>query len=103
MQQYPTQIQRALRELERELWKLDRSFAEWRIGSVGSGELVYRVHAHDTGPARELFKPQSLPRSNVSEHVRHDVAGEQSSKDTYDEYTQTILVIVQKGVAVLPL
>ena len=44
------------RELQRELLKLDRSFAAWRAGQIGSGELSHRVHQYDSGPSRELFK-----------------------------------------------
>jgi hypothetical protein len=65
MSDYPKPIKRLLREylaeayereLHRELTKLDRSFAEWRAGKIGSGELSYRVHQYETGPSRELFK-----------------------------------------------
>ena len=65
MQQYPKNIKRLLREymgeayereLHRELTKLDRSFAEWRDGKIGSGELGYRVHQYEAGPSRELYK-----------------------------------------------
>ena len=64
MRDYPKHIKRVLRELraeaheralERELRKLDESFAAWRVGEIGSGELSYRVHQYDTGPARKLF------------------------------------------------
>lgn len=53
MTDYPKPIKKLLRkylaeayeaELKRELTKLDRSFAEWRAGKIGSGELSYRVH-----------------------------------------------------------
>ena len=59
MLDYPKHIKRSLRqlmaeaherELQRELAKLDRSFAEWREGRITSGELSYRVHQYDTGP-----------------------------------------------------
>ncbi|MFZ2169346.1 MAG: hypothetical protein WAW61_06855 [Methylococcaceae bacterium] len=65
MQQYPKNIKRLLREymveayereLHRELAKLDQSFAEWRDGKLGSGELSYRVHQYESGPSRELYK-----------------------------------------------
>ncbi len=65
MQQYSKNIKRLLREymmeaydreLHRELAKLDRSFAEWRDGKLGSGELSYRVHQYELGPSRELYK-----------------------------------------------
>jgi len=65
MQQYPKNIKRLLREymmeayereLHRELVKLDQSFAEWRAGQIGSGELSYRVHQYEVGPSRELYK-----------------------------------------------
>ncbi len=44
------------RELHRELTRLDLSFAEWRAGKIGSGELSDRVHQYETGASRELFK-----------------------------------------------
>lgn len=44
------------RELHRELTKLDQSFAEWRNGTISSGELSHRIHQYETGPSRELFK-----------------------------------------------
>ena len=44
------------RELHRELTKLDRRFAEWRAGRLGSGELSDEIHQYETGPSRELFK-----------------------------------------------
>ena len=44
------------RELCRELTKLDRYFAQWRVGEIGSGELSIRVHEYEVGPSRELFK-----------------------------------------------
>jgi len=44
------------RELHQELQELDRSFAEWREGTIGSGELSHRIHQYETGPSRELFK-----------------------------------------------
>lgn len=65
MREYTKHIKRLLhdymaeayeRELQRELTKLDQSFAEWREGRIGSGELSYRVHQYDTGPSHELFK-----------------------------------------------
>ncbi len=74
MRQYPKQINRALRELmaeayerelERELRKLDQSFAEWRAGSIGSGELSYRVHQYDTGHSRELFKQYNMSQPDM--------------------------------------
>ncbi len=39
----------------------------------------------------------------MSEQFRHDVAGENGSKDAYEEDAQAIIVVGQKGVAVLPL
>ncbi len=65
MQTYPKHIKHRLRdlmveayerELQRELRKLDQSFAAWRAGQISSGELSHRVHQYDTGPSRELFK-----------------------------------------------
>jgi len=65
MPDYPKRIKKLLveamteayeRELHRELVKLDQSFAEWRAGRLGSGELSHRVHQYDIGPSRELYK-----------------------------------------------
>jgi len=65
MQNYPKPIKRLLREylgkayereLQRELAKLDKSFAEWRSGQLSSGELSEGIHRYETGPSRELFK-----------------------------------------------
>lgn len=44
------------RELHRELTKVEASFAEWRRGSISSGELDHRIHKYKTGPARKLYK-----------------------------------------------
>jgi hypothetical protein len=44
------------RELHREMTKLDASFAAWRSGSIGSGELSHRIHEYEIGPSRKLFK-----------------------------------------------
>jgi hypothetical protein len=65
MTEYSKRIKRLLREwmteayeqeLYRELTKLDQSFAEWRNGTISSGELSHRIHQYETGPSRELFK-----------------------------------------------
>jgi hypothetical protein len=65
MRSYSKKIKRLLREymteayereLHRELTKLDQSFTDWRTGTISSGELSYRVHQYETGPARELYK-----------------------------------------------
>ncbi len=65
MKDYPKSIKRLLREymteayereLHRELTKLDRSFAQWRNGTISSGELSYRVHQYETGPSREPYR-----------------------------------------------
>lgn len=65
MREYPKRIKKLLREfmaeayereLHRELTKLDRDFAEWRQGAIGSGELSHRIHQYESGPSRELFK-----------------------------------------------
>ncbi len=65
MRDYPKAIKRLLRdynaeayerELQRELVKLDKSFAEWREGKIGSGELSARVHEYERGPSRKLFE-----------------------------------------------
>ena len=44
------------RELHRELTRLDESFAAWRDGAIGSGELSDRIHQWERGPSRALFK-----------------------------------------------
>ena len=65
MREYPKKIKKMIREfaaeahereLHRELAKLDRHFAEWRNGQLGSGALSIEVHEYETGPSRELFK-----------------------------------------------
>jgi len=65
MKDYPKSIKRLLREymteayereLHRELTRLDQSFAQWRNGTISSGELSYRIHQYETGPSRELYK-----------------------------------------------
>ena len=75
MQQYPKNIKRLLREymmeayereLYRELTKLDQSFAEWRDGQIGSGELSYRIHQYETGPSRELYKKYNYSPHDVN-------------------------------------
>jgi hypothetical protein len=64
MNEYPKKIKKLIREfaaeahereLRRELTKLDRRFAEWRNGKLGSGELSTEIHQYDTGSSRELF------------------------------------------------
>jgi hypothetical protein len=50
------------RELHRELTKLDESFAEWRRGTISSGELSHRIHEWETGPSRALFKHYNTTR-----------------------------------------
>lgn len=74
MREYPKRIERLIgewlaeaheRELHRELTRLDQSFAEWRAGAIGSGELSHRIHQWEAGPSRALFKhynqgPQDL-------------------------------------------
>ncbi len=65
MSDYPKRINKLLNELLREayerelhsaLTKLDKDFAEWRNGTIGSGELSYRIHQYETGPSRMLFR-----------------------------------------------
>jgi hypothetical protein len=65
MREYPKKIKKLIREfaaeahereLHRELTRLDRRFAEWRAGRLGSGELSDEIHQYETGPSRELFK-----------------------------------------------
>ena len=64
MNEYPKPIKRLLHEytakayegeLKRALAGLDRSFTEWRAGTISSGELSHRIHQYETGPSRELF------------------------------------------------
>ena len=65
MREYPKRIKRMItewmteayeRELHRELARLDERFAEWRRGTIGSGELCARIHEWERGPSRALFK-----------------------------------------------
>ncbi len=44
------------RELQRELSKVEDSFAEWRQDRISSVDLDHRIHKYKTGPARELYK-----------------------------------------------
>jgi hypothetical protein len=44
------------RELQRELSKVEDSFAEWREDRISSFEMDHRIHKYKTGPARELYK-----------------------------------------------
>ena len=54
------------RELHRELTHLDESFAEWRQGEIGSGELSHRVHEWETGPSRALYRHYNDGENDVS-------------------------------------
>jgi hypothetical protein len=84
MQDYPKKIKRLLREymveayereLHRELVKLDQSFAEWRDGKIGSGELSHRVHQYEAGPSRKLYKKYnySYHDANVAYAIATDI------------------------------
>lgn len=62
---YSKKIKRELRELAAqayenelafELTKLEKSFTEWRNGSISSSELNHRVHRHETGASKSLYK-----------------------------------------------
>jgi hypothetical protein len=64
MPDYPKPVKRLLnqylgeayeRELQRELTKLERSFAAWRSGQIRSGELSNRIHQYERGPSRVLY------------------------------------------------
>jgi hypothetical protein len=72
---YSKQIKRLLREysmeahereLHRELTRLDASFAQWREGSIGSGDLDHHIHRYKTGPARELWKRYNRGQAEVN-------------------------------------
>jgi hypothetical protein len=74
MHSYPKRIKKLLRaamteayvrELHRELAKLDENFAKWRNGEIDNAELSDRIHQFETGPSRELFK-----RYNHNPHER---------------------------------
>jgi hypothetical protein len=54
------------RELHRELTRLDASFAQWREGSIGSGEMDHHIHTYKTGPARELWKRYNRGEAEVN-------------------------------------
>jgi hypothetical protein len=54
------------RELHRELTRLDESFAEWRDGTISSGELSHRIHQYETGPSREFFKQYNYGPHDMS-------------------------------------
>lgn len=63
------------RELHRELTRLDRRFAEWRVGRLSSGELSNEIHQYETGPSRELFKRYNgdLPDMMVAYAIAADI------------------------------
>ena len=42
-------------ELNIELKKLAKSFAEWENGEISNGELSSRIHEYDRGPSKKLF------------------------------------------------
>ena len=42
-------------ELNIELKKLAKSFAEWQNGEISNGEMSSRIHDYDRGPSKELF------------------------------------------------
>ena len=48
------------RELARELRLLAAQFDEWRADRISAGELSYRVHQYDKGPAREMHSLYNL-------------------------------------------
>jgi len=60
------------RELQRELVRLDRSFNGWREGTMGSGELSYRIHEWETGPSRNLYKKYN--RGEAHSNVAYAIA-----------------------------
>jgi hypothetical protein len=75
MPDYPKPIKRLLhqylaeayeRELQRELIKLEQSFAEWRSGQIGSGELSERVHQYERGPSRVLYKRYNYGQKDLT-------------------------------------
>jgi len=75
MQDYPKKIKRLLREymakayereLHRELAKLDQGFAEWRSGTISSGELSDWIHRYEMGPSRELWKQYNYGSPDMS-------------------------------------
>jgi hypothetical protein len=68
------------RELHRELEKLDRSFAEWRSGKIGSGELSDRIHEFETGPSRELFQKYNYGEDDLN--VAYAIVTGLLSRDT---------------------
>ena len=42
-------------ELNRELKKLAKSFAEWQNGEISNGEMSSRIHDYDRGPSKDLW------------------------------------------------
>ena len=65
MRDYPKKVKKTLREykieayekeLHRELSKLEKSFKEWKNGTISSGEFSYRIHQYEKGSSRELYK-----------------------------------------------
>jgi len=75
MGDYSKSIKRLLREfaaeayekeLSRELAQLNESFADWREGKIGSGELSHRIHQYETGASRELFKRYNIGKNDFN-------------------------------------
>jgi len=92
MADYSKNVKRLLREfaaeahekeLARELAQLDKSFSEWRDGKISSGELSYRIHQYETGPARQLFNKYNQGENdfNVAYAIVTDILNRQDVPD----------------------
>jgi hypothetical protein len=79
-QTYSKRIKRLLREYNAQLYEaelhqalalLDMDFSAWRSGEITSAELNRRIHAYETGTARDLYKQydQGLADINVAHAV----------------------------------
>lgn len=54
------------KELNIELKKLEKSFAEWQKGEISNGELSARIHDYDRGPSRDLFMKYNYGENAVN-------------------------------------
>lgn len=88
MKDYPKSIKKLIRqfmteayerELHRELTKLEVSFDQWRNNEISSGEFSYRIHQHEIGPSKELYKKYNYGEADMN--VAYAIATEILNRD----------------------
>lgn len=103
MRDYSKKTRRLIRELAAEAYErqlratlaaLDESFTAWRNGVIGSGELSHRIHQHETGPSRELYKQYNYGDADMN--VAYAVA---SGILTRDDVPQEVLEAIEDQIA----